>query len=186
MHRLASLACVIAGLLLSGSPAAAQVNICNEFVATIHVALARQDHNGYAAVGWWDVPKGLARPPPTRSRAATPSNYAANSDGYKGAGGTRRDYWGNAVKLFVDSKDFNFTNAEKTRPGAKAEMFGSFTAPAKPAIEPPPVAATLHFKPGGTASTSPKQAAETPPVDRLPDVDLPDRPPETPPSTKQP
>jgi uncharacterized membrane protein len=176
MLRLASPACAIAALLLFGAPAAAQVKICNEFVATIHVAFARQDHNGYTAVGWWNVPKGVCQTTTYTLQGGDTLHYAADSDGYRSAGGTRRDHWGNAVKLFVGSKDFNYTNAEKSRSGAKAEMFGTFTAPAKPAIEPPPVAATLHFKPGGTSVDFTEAGGRNGSFDQLPDVDPPDRP----------
>src|SRR5262249_54442517 len=122
-------------------------------------------------------------------------HYAADSDAYRNAGGTLREHWGNVLKLFVSSKDFNYANAEKRRPGAKAEMFSSITAPSKPAIEPPPVAVTLHFKQSDTSVDFADPGRRGSPFDQLPDQppdvpdqapELPDRPPDTPPSTKWP
>lgn len=154
MRRLATFASVIAAFLLSGSTASADVKICNQFMATIHVALADLSGGSFTAAGWWTVPPDACLDANFTLRGDT-IYYAADSDGYKSGRETRRDHWGNRVKLFVGSKDFNFTDADKSRRGAKAEMFSSAGLVARPpAIEPPPVDVTVSFKPGGSSVDS--------------------------------
>ncbi len=151
MRRLATTASAIAAFLFLGSSAWADIKVCNEALATIHVAFANQDNGGYTAAGWWAVPKDACQDVDFTLQGDT-LYYAADSDSYKSGRDTKRDHWGNKLKLFVGSKKFNYTDAEKSRRGAKAEMFSSATTtPSKPAIEPAPVAITVHFKPGGTS-----------------------------------
>jgi uncharacterized membrane protein len=148
MHRFVTTASVVAALLLFGSAARAGVTVCNEFPATIHVAFASQDNGSYTAAGWWTVPQNACQEVGFTLQGDT-LYYAANSDEYKSGRDTKRDHWGNKLQLFVSSKKFNFTDAAKARPGAKAEMF-SF---AKMAQQPPGknVAITMHFKQSGTS-----------------------------------
>src|SRR5690349_20791905 len=121
MHRLAKSAPLTAAILLLGSPASAEIKICNEFLATVHVAFAEQDKDGYRTAGWWVVPKDTCRDADFELHGDT-LYYTADSDSYKSGRDTKHDHWGNKLKLFVGgSNQFSYSNAEKSRRGAKAE-----------------------------------------------------------------
>ena len=127
------------------------VRVCNEFLATIHVALAQQEGGSYTSVGWWTVPKNSCQDIDFTFLGDT-LYYAADSDDYKSGRELRHDPWGNKIQLFFGSrgsKKFGFTNAEKSRPGAKSEMFSSATMTQH--TKPKAVAITAHFKQGGTS-----------------------------------
>jgi uncharacterized membrane protein len=151
MKPLATTALTIAVSLLLGSAASADITVCNEFLATIHVTLANQEGGSYTAAGWWTVPKNSCQDVDFTLQGDT-LHYTADSDDYKSGRDTKHDHWGNKVQLFVGSrvsKKFSFTNAEKSRPGAKPEMFSSATMTQQP--QPKAVAITVHFKQGGTS-----------------------------------
>ncbi len=155
MRRLATIASAIAASMLVGSAAQADIKVCNEFLTTIHVAFANRDTDSYTAAGWWSIPKDGCQDVDFTLRGDT-LYYAADSDDYKSGRDTKRDHWGNKVQLFVGGNKFNFTNAEKSRRGARAEMFSAATMTLQPS--PDAVAITVHFKQGGTSvAFTPKQ-----------------------------
>lgn len=53
MHYLTAAA--TAAILSFGSAARADISVCNDFVATIHVALAYPNGDKFTAAGWWNV-----------------------------------------------------------------------------------------------------------------------------------
>ena len=55
MRRLATATSIIAAFLLVGSAARADIMVCNDFHAPIHVAFASQDKGHFNAAGWWTV-----------------------------------------------------------------------------------------------------------------------------------
>jgi len=155
-HQLAKIASAIAALLLFGSAARADIRICNEFPATIHVALAGADNGSYAAAGWWTVSENACQDVVGFTVQGDTIYYSADSDDYKSGRDTKRDHWGNKLQLFVSEKKFDFTDADKPRRGAKAQMFSSATMSQQPPSK--DVAITLHFKQNGTSiEFKPKQ-----------------------------
>ncbi len=151
MKHLATTASSVAALLALGSVAQADIRVCNEFVAAIHVALAKQEGGSYTVGGWWTVPKNSCQDVDFTLEADT-LYYAADSDDYRSGRETRHDHWGNKIQLFVGSRfgnKFNFANADKGRAGAKPEMFSSATMTQQ--SQPKAVAITVHFKQGGTS-----------------------------------
>ncbi len=121
MRHFATIAAAIAALLGLGSAARANISVCNEYSATIHVALANQVSGSYTATGWWTVPKSACQDVDFTLQSPTFFYVAVSDD---------NEHWGNKVQLYVSTKmtgKFNYTNADKRRSGAKAEMFGSAT-----------------------------------------------------------
>jgi uncharacterized membrane protein len=141
-------ASAVAISLLLAPAASANVTVCNEFLASIHVAFANETGGSYTASGWWTVAKDSCQDVDFTLQGDT-LYYAANSDDYKVGRDTKHDHWGNKVQLFVSTGKFNLTNAEKNRRGAKPVMFSSATATQQtPSTV---VAITVHFKSGGTS-----------------------------------
>lgn len=149
MRRVTTTASAIAAWLALGSAAHAGVTICNEFHAPTRVAFAYQDKDGYTAAGWWRVAKDACQEVDFTPQSDT-FFYAANSDSYKSGRDTKRYHWGNKLRLFVSDKDFNFTNAEKSRRGTKAEMF----SPTNITTSQTNTSITIRLKEGGTTIES--------------------------------
>ena len=139
---------LIAFLLAPAGAAKADITICNDFGATVHVALAYPDHDDYAASGWWTVEPRACKPAEFAFQG-TELYYTADSNQYKAGRATKTDHWGDKLKLFVSRKDFKSDAANQRRAGAKPEMFGVVqVARPNPASNP---TITFHFKPGGTS-----------------------------------
>jgi uncharacterized membrane protein len=119
MRGPATVAAAVAALLALSSAARANISVCNDHSATIHVALANQVNGSYTASGWWTVPKNACQVVDFTLQNST-FYYVAVSDD--------NEHWGNKVQLYVSTNmtgKFNYANADKSRSGAKAEMFGS-------------------------------------------------------------
>jgi uncharacterized membrane protein len=139
---------IVASAYLSlSAPARADITICNEFTAPIHVALAYENQGSFTAAGWWEVGPNACEPADFAFEGSK-LYYAADSDDYRSGRFTKHDHWGNKTKLFVSKKKFNSENVERSRSGARAEMF-SFVEVSQPTPEKPPKI-TFHFRSGGT------------------------------------
>lgn len=147
MRHLTRIAASVAAVVFMGSAARAEITVCNDFQAPIHVAFAYENEGRYTAAGWWSVEPQACQPVDFAFQGAA-LYYAADSDNYKEGRLTKHDHWGNKVKLYVTKKDFKFDDAGQRRRGASAEMFSSA------ALTQPPqgksLSITCHFKSGGT------------------------------------
>lgn len=148
MRRI-SAGAAFAAVSMLGSAAQASITVCNEFHTSARVAFAYQDKDGYTAAGWWRVAKDACQEVDFTPQGDT-FFYTADSDTYKSGRDTKRYHWGNKLRLFVSDKDFNFTNAEKSRRGTNAEMFSptNITAPQMNTL------ITIRLKEGGTTIES--------------------------------
>jgi uncharacterized membrane protein len=147
MRCLASAAATIAGVLVLSSPARADISVCNDFVAPIHVAFAYQVQGKFTAEGWWSVAPNKCTATDFSFQGST-LYYAADSDSYKSGRGTSHDHWGNKTKLFVTRKKFTSDNASQHRRGTRSEMFSQIEL--TPQQHAKPVTITLHFTQGST------------------------------------
>jgi uncharacterized membrane protein len=145
MSRLATATSIIAAFFLLGSAAQADIMVCNDFRAPIHVAFASQNKGGFNAAGWWTVAPKACQAVDFAFKGAT-LYYTADSDNYQIEKATAQDHWGNVVQLFVTSEDFKLDNADVSRDGAKAEKFSLAEIP--PLFGGNPVTITLHFSQG--------------------------------------
>jgi uncharacterized membrane protein len=141
---------VTAFLVLGSAAKAANIVVCNDIRAPIHVAFAYQAQGGFTAAGWWNVEPNECQPVDFVFEGAT-LYYAANSDGYRDGRMTSRDHWGNKEELFVTRAKFDFDNAERSRRSTRPEMFSSYEIPQGFAGKPATV--TLHFVHGSTSIT---------------------------------
>jgi uncharacterized membrane protein len=147
MRRLSTIMSGLGALLFFGSVASADVMVCNDFLAPIHVALAAPDKGSFAAAGWWSVaPKACQTLDFAFKGAAL--YYAADSDSYPTGDKTSQDHWGNAVPLFVTGADFKFDGADRSRDGAKAEKFSLAEIPSQ--FRGKLLTVTLRFAQGAT------------------------------------
>lgn len=135
-------------LLFLGSHARAEMAVCNDFRAPIRVALAYESQGGFTAAGWWSVKPGACEPIDFAFQGGK-LYYTAGSDQYREGRFTKRDHWGNKIKLFVSPEKFRFENAERSRRGAKAETFSYVEI--SPAPEGKRQSITFHFRSGGTS-----------------------------------
>jgi uncharacterized membrane protein len=147
MRRLVTATTTIAIFLVLGSVAEADITVCNDIRAPIHVAFANQAEDGFSASGWWNVEPNDCKPVDFPFEGAV-LYYSADSDEYRDGRATSRDHWGNKVRLFVTRTRFDFDNAERSRRGTRAEMFSSYEVP--PSYLGKPAAITLHFTHGST------------------------------------
>jgi uncharacterized membrane protein len=150
MRHLATVPWTIGAFLVLGSAAWADITVCNDFRAPIHVAFAYQNQGNFTAAGWWSVEPNACEAVDFAFQGST-LYYAADSDEYKDGRFTKRDHWGNKVKLFVNKKNFNSDNAGDSRHGAKAEMFSLAEIAQVVPGKPPKI--TFHFTPGNTSIT---------------------------------
>jgi uncharacterized membrane protein len=134
-------------LTLTAAGARAEMSVCNDFQAPIRLALAYEDQGRFVASGWWRAAPGACARVDFAYSGAT-LYYTADSDSYRDGRFTKRDHWGNKLKLYVETKDFRTVDAAAKRRGAQPAMFSStsFNAP------PPGKTAniTFRFKSGGT------------------------------------
>lgn len=148
MRYLIVTAGAVAAFLSFGSGARADISVCNDFVATVHVAFAYPNGEKVTAAGWWSVdPKKCADVNFPFTGATL--YYTANSDNYKQGRKTYHDHWGNKKELYVTSKKFNTDDAQSRRRGTKGQMFSLFEL-AKP-LQGKPVQITFHFQKGSTS-----------------------------------
>ncbi len=145
MRRLATATSMIAAFLLLGSAARADIMVCNDFRAPIHVAFASKNKGGFSAAGWWTVAPKDCQAVNFAFRGAT-LFYTADSDSYQVGNAVGQNHWGNVVQLFVTSEDFKLDNADVSRDGAKAEKFSLAEIP--PLFGGNPVTITIHFSQG--------------------------------------
>jgi uncharacterized membrane protein len=137
----------VAAAALIGSSARAEMSICNDFQAPIHVAFAYESDGRYTAQGWWRVEPNACQPSDFAYQGTT-LYYTADSNNYREGRATKHDHWGNKVKLFVAKKDFKADDAQKSRRGASPAMFSSVALSTPPAGK--TLSVTFHFKSGGT------------------------------------
>jgi uncharacterized membrane protein len=146
MRYLATTSTAVATFLFLAVAARADITICNEFRAPIHVAFAFEEQGNFTAAGWWNVEPNACQPANFPFQSAV-LYYTAHSDSYRDGRATSRDHWGNKMKLYVTSKKFNFDGAERSRSGATPDMFSLYDVPqgyhGSGTI-------TFHFVPGST------------------------------------
>lgn len=145
--RLVTATAALAMSLGLATEANAEIMVCNDFQAMIHVAFAYPGGEGFTAAGWWDVKPNDCQRVDFEFQGAS-LYYAANSDSYRDGRETSRDHWGNKERLFVTKTKFNFDHAETDRRGAKSEMFSAYQIPAVHLGKPATI--TLHFVHGST------------------------------------
>jgi uncharacterized membrane protein len=151
MRLSSTLAAAIAISLGMGSAARAAVSVCNEDSATIHVAFADEVNGAYTTSGWWSVPLNMCQDIDFTFQGDT-LYFTADSDAYASNGKKVTTHWGSGVKLYVGSNlaaKFNFTKADKSRKGAKAETFQA-DMPQQPAKL---TGITVHIKTVGSSVT---------------------------------
>jgi uncharacterized membrane protein len=147
MTKSLTAATAIAAFLILVSAAKADVVVCNDIGAPIHVAFAYQARDGFTASGWWNVEVNECRPVDFLFDGDT-LYYSANSDGYRDGRMTSRDHWGNKRELFVTRAKFDFDNADRSRRGTRPEMFSSYEVPQ--GFVGKPATITFHFVHGST------------------------------------
>jgi len=140
----------IAAFLFVGSQARADISVCNDFRARIHVAFAYQNQRNLPASGWWSVEPHACQTVEFSFQGST-LYYAADSEDYREGGATNRDHWGNKIKLFVSDRKFDFDDAESPRRGATAKMFSLYEIPQSYLGK--PMTITFHFVSGNTNIT---------------------------------
>jgi len=140
-------ATAIAAFLVLGSAAKADIVVCNDIEAPIHVAFAYQARDGITAAGWWNVDANECRPVDFLFEGTT-LYYSANSDGYRDGRMMSRDHWGNKEELFVTKAKFDFDNAERSRRYTRPQMFSPYEVPQ--GFVGKPATITLHFVHGST------------------------------------
>ena len=127
IYHPAIVAAAVSVLLGVGSAAGATtVTVCNESPATAHVAFANEIKGSYTTTGWWTIPLDSCQDVDFTLQGDT-LYFTADSDVYKDSGRTVTNHWGTSqLSLFVSSNHsgkFNYTNAQKSRGGAKSEQF---------------------------------------------------------------
>jgi uncharacterized membrane protein len=151
MTKSLTAAAAIATFLVLGSAAKADIVVCNDIGAPIHVAFAYPAQGGgFTAAGWWNVEPNECHPVDFLLDGPA-LYYSANSDGYRDGRMTSRDHWGNKEELFVPKTKFDFDNAERIRRSARPEMFSSYEIPQ--GFTGKPTTITLHFVHGSTSIT---------------------------------
>jgi len=144
---LTTAATAIAAFLILGSVAKADVVVCNDIDAPIHVAFAYQAQDGFTASGWWNVEANECRPVDFLFDGST-LYYSADSDRYRDGRMISRDHWGNKRELFVTRAKFDFDNADRSRRGTRPEMFSLYDIPQGYLGKPATI--TFHFVHGST------------------------------------
>jgi uncharacterized membrane protein len=94
MRCLATATSIIAAFLLRGSAAPADIVVCNDFRAPIHLAFASQDKGRFNAAGWWTVAPKACHTVDFAFRGATLYYTAGDSDSYQDGSETSKVHWG--------------------------------------------------------------------------------------------
>ncbi len=148
MLRLVSLGTMLVAVLVFNSAARADISVCNEFTARIHVAFAYPVEERFTGQGWWNVDPNQCAVIDFSFQGGR-LYYTADSDEYKSGGTSRsRDHWGNKTPLFLTRKDFKSNDLNKQHPGTKREMFSYVELTAQQQAN--PVTITFHFVSGST------------------------------------
>lgn len=140
----------IAVLLFVKSEARADISVCNDFRARIHVAFAYQNQRNVPASGWWTVEPNVCEKVDFSFQGAA-LYYAADSDNYTQGTATSHDHWGNKIKLFVGDTKFDFDDAQSPRRDATTEMFSLYEIPQQYRGKPAKI--IFHFLGGKTNIT---------------------------------
>ena len=132
------------------SEAKAEISVCNDFHARIHVAFAYQNQRNIPASGWWTVEPNVCQTVDFAFQGDA-LYYAADSEDYKDGDKTSRDHWGNKIKLFVADAKFDFDDAQSPRNGATGKSFSLYEIP--PQFLGKPAKLVFHFGGGKTDIT---------------------------------
>ena len=125
----------------------ADAKICNDFRATINVALAYERKASFVSEGWWRVESNACRDAPFNGLDFF---YAAESDKYREAGAQKQDMWGKGRQFYVGTGTFKFEDAERSRRNARSRPFTKVTIPEVHRSQ--PFVATLRFRSGTTTA----------------------------------
>jgi uncharacterized membrane protein len=150
MHRLAATATIVATLLFAGSAAGADISVCNEFHARIHVAFGYQNQRNIPASGWWVIEPNVCDKVEYFFQGST-IYYTAESDDYQDGSATSHDHWGNKISLFVTNTRFDVDDAQAPRSGATTKMFSLYEIP--PQYLGKPASIAFHFRSRNTDIT---------------------------------
>lgn len=146
--RLAVSPLALAAVLAAAAPARADVVVCNDLQAALHVAIAYQDAGSVTSHGWWRVEGRQCRELPF---SPLDFFYAAESEQYWEGGKIVQHTWGRGRRLFVGSgkwHQFKLARAEQARQGAREIGFTSFAVGEAHRAKPHVV--TIRFRPGTT------------------------------------
>ena len=101
INPLETISWTVLAFLLLGGVAKADITVCNDFRAPIHVVFAYPDRDDFTATGWWNVGPNSCQ---TADFVFQGNDlyYAADSDDYNDGRFSKHDHWGNKVKLFVN------------------------------------------------------------------------------------
>ena len=149
MRHLRAIAAV-AVFLAAGSAARAEISICNDFRARIHVAFGYQNQRSIPASGWWVIEPNVCQRVEFTYQGAT-LYYTAESDEYQEGAGTSHDHWGNKISLYVTDRRFDVDDAQTPRSGATTKMFSLYQIP--PQYLGKPASIAFHFSSGSTNIT---------------------------------
>lgn len=150
MNIIRSAALAIVAQFGLSSAALADISVCNDFRARVHVALASENGGAFHAAGWWAVDPNACRDIDFPFQGAV-LYYTADSDPYREGNKTLRDHWGNKKELFVGTKDFKFDHAEQRQPGSKPTKFSFATVSEK--LQSKPISIVIRFMSGNTSIT---------------------------------
>jgi uncharacterized membrane protein len=114
------LAAVIAalGALAAGSPAAAEVTVCNKFRDAIYVAIGYRTASDFETRGWWAVKPGACRLIDERP-VKMPYYIHAHTTRRNGV----RYAWGKGTALAVSSDSFKYARANQIASRDRVEQF---------------------------------------------------------------
>jgi uncharacterized membrane protein len=118
----------VAIFLFAGAQAKAELSVCNDFRARIHVAFAYANQRDVPASGWWSVEPNACQTIDFKFEGAT-LYYTADSDKYNDGRATSHDHWGNKIKLYVRDTKFDFDDAQTRHRDTTGEMFSSYVIP---------------------------------------------------------
>ena len=146
MRRLAAFASV-AVFLFVASEAKAEITVCNDFRARIHVAFAYQNQRNIPASGWWVIEPSVCQKIDYTFQGAT-LYYTAQSDSYQDGAATSHDNWGNQINLFVTDTKFDVDDAQSPRTGATTKRFSLYEIPPQHLGKPAQI--EFRFRKGNT------------------------------------
>jgi uncharacterized membrane protein len=138
----------VVAFLAFGSAARADISICNDFVASIDVALAYPTDEAFVGAGWWRVEPNKCISPNFAFHGDA-LYYTADSDDYKEGNKSFADHWGNKINLYVTDKAFNTDAADRPWGTAKSEMFSAVELTDQQKGK--ALVITLHFSKGTTS-----------------------------------
>jgi uncharacterized membrane protein len=143
MRCLATIATVAILLFASSGARAADISVCNDFRARIHVAFGYQNQRNIPASGWWVIEPNVCQKVEFVYQGST-IYYTAESDDYADGSATSHDHWGNKISLFVTNTRFDVDDAQAPRSGATTKMFSLYEIP--PQFLGKPASIVFHFR----------------------------------------